>query len=450
MVKIRKMTAVLLSALMIMSGINVFAASGPSAGTGSDSEKDTFKVQSVLPDDQTVSVPVNTGIEITFSDRVSDIDSLFSVSPDVKGRFEKHGKTVVFVPEKELSYKTVYTVTLKAGVKNAAKNAVTTEDTVFSFETCSREDGKDIDDMKNPSWSVYFNNEYGELPASEAPRIRLSYYCDEKSSDNDPDPQVEVFKFPDSKVAVNYLINNGTRLWWTAYNNVKKAADVSGYDKVGSFKLSERYDSKNHMMELPFSLSEGFYAVNVSYEGVVKQMILQINDLPTQVVSDGSKTVFWVNDVSTGKAASGATVSVYGGASLGVTGGDGTLEINSGIDAEAFYQVVSGGRVNVIAPEYIRDSYYYGTDDYYNGSSADYWTELQLDRSVFQKNDTVSFWGYASPRTGASGKSPAKVDKVTVAVSEGWYSQDILYKTTVDVKNGLLRKYCKCRREAGV
>ena len=225
---------------------------------------------------------------------MSDIDSLFSVSPDVKGRFEKHGKTVVFVPEKELSYKTVYTVTLKAGVKNAAKNAVTTEDTIFSFETRSREDGKDIDDMKNPSWSVYFNNEYGELPASEAPRIRLSYYCDEKSSDNDPDPQVEVFKFPDSKAAVNYLINNGTRLWWTAYNNVKKAADVSGYDKVGSFKLSERYDSKNHMMELPFSLSEGFYAVNVSYEGVVKQMILQINDLPTQVVSDGNKTVFWV------------------------------------------------------------------------------------------------------------------------------------------------------------
>ena len=436
MIKIRKMTAVLLSALMIMSGMNVFAASGPSAGTGSDSEKDTFKVQSVLPDDQTVSVPVNTGIEITFSDKVSDIDSLFSVSPDVKGRFEKHGKTVVFVPEKELSYKTVYTVTLKAGVKNAAKNAVTTEDTVFSFETRSREDGKDIDDMKNPSWSVYFNNEYGELPASEAPRIRLSYYCDEKSSDNDPDPQVEVFKFPDSKAAVNYLINNGTRLWWTAYNNVKKAADVSGYDKVGSFKLSERYDSKNHMMELPFSLSEGFYAVNVSYEGVVKQMILQINDLPTQVVSDGNKTVFWVNDVSTGKAASGATVSVYGGASLGVTGGDGTLEINSGIDAEAFYQVVSGGNVNIIAPEYIRDSYYYGTDDYYNGSSTDYWTELQLDRSVFQKNDTVSFWGYASPRTGASGKSPAKVNKVTVAVSEGWYSQDILYKTTVDVKNG--------------
>ena len=93
-------------------------------------------------------------------------------------------------------------MTLKSCVKNAAKNAVTTEDTFYRFETRSREDGKDIDDMKNPSWSVYFNNEYGELPASEAPRIRLSYYCDEKSSDNDPDPQVEVFKFPDSKVAV--------------------------------------------------------------------------------------------------------------------------------------------------------------------------------------------------------------------------------------------------------
>lgn len=440
MTKIRKMTAVLLSAMMIMSGMNVFAASngsGSSAGASDGAEGgNAFTVQSVLPDDETAAVPVNTGIEITFSDRVSDIDSLFSVSPDVKGRFEKHGKTVVFVPEKELSYKTVYTVTLKAGVKNAAKNAVTTEDTVFSFETRSREDGKDIDDMKNPSWSVYFNNEYGGLPASEPPRIRMSYYCNDESSDKKPDPQVEVFKFPDSKTAVNYLKNNGSRLWWTAYNNVKKAADVSGYDKVGSFKLSERYDSKNHMMELPFSLTEGFYAVNVSYEGIVKQMILQINDLPTQVVSDGNKTVFWVNDVSTGKAASGAAVSVYGGASLGVTGGDGTLEVNSGVDAEAFYQVVSGGRTNIIAPEYIRDSYYYGSDDYYNGASADYWTELQLDRSVFQKNDTVSFWGYASPRTAASGKSPAKVDKVTVAVSEGWYSQDILYKTTVNVKHG--------------
>ncbi len=443
--KFRKLTAVLLSAIMIMSGMNVFALSTSGSGNSESSvgagdgagSGNAFGVQSVLPDDKTTDVPVNTGIEITFSDKgYADIDSLFSITPDVKGKFERHGKTVVFVPDNELKYSTVYTVTLKAGVKNSATGSVTTEDTVFSFETRSKDDGKDLDDMKNPSWSVYFNNEYGELPASEPPRIRLSYYYDEESSDKKPDPQVEVYKFPDSKTAVNYLKNNGSRLWWTAWNNVKKDADVSGYDKVGSFKLSERYDSKNHMMELPFSLSEGFYAVNISYEGIVKQMILQINDLPTQVVSDGNKTVFWVNDVSTGKAASGAAVSVYGGASLGVTGGDGTLEVDSGIDAEAFYQIVSGGRANVIAPEYIRDSYYYGADDYYNGASADYWTELQLDRSVFQKNDTVSFWGYASPRTAASGKSPAKVDKVTVAVSEGWYSQDILYKNTVNVKDG--------------
>lgn len=443
--RFRKLTAMLLSMIMIMSGMNVFALSTSESGSSASSAGagdgvgggSAFGVQSVLPDDKTTGVPVNTGIEITFSDKgYADIDSLFSITPDVKGKFERHGKTVVFVPGNELKYSTVYTVTLKAGVKNSATGAITTEDTVFSFETCSKDDGKDIDDMKNPSWSVYFNNEYGELPASEIPRIRMSYYCNEESSDKKPDPQVEVYKFPDSKTAVNYLKNNGSRLWWTAWNNVKKAADINGYDKVGSFKLSERYDSKNHMMEFPFSLSEGFYAVNISYEGIVKQMILQINDLPTQVVSDGNKTVFWVNDVSTGKAASGAAVSVYGGASLGVTGGDGTLEINSGIDMEAFYQVVSGGRVNVIAPEYIRDSYYYGADDYYNGTSADYWTELQLDRSVFQKNDTVSFWGYASPRAAASGKSPVKVDKVTVAVSEGWYSQDILYKATVDVKNG--------------
>ena len=442
MSKLRKLTAVLLSAVMVMSGMNVFAASTSGNSSSSEGAGDgagggnSFRVQSVLPDDKTTDVPVNTGIEITFSDKgYADIDSLFSISPDVKGKFERHGKTVVFVPEKNLNYATVYTVTLKAGVKNAALGSATEEDTVFSFETRSKDGAKDADDMRDPSWSLYFHNEYAELPTSEPPRLRLSCYYDEEKSDSKPDPQVDVYKFPDSDAAVEYLKNNGSRMWWTVCNNAKKAADVSGYDKVGSFKLNERYDSKNHIMEMPFSLSQGFYAVNVSYEGTVKQMILQMNDLPAQVVSDSDSTVFWVNDVKTGKAAAGASVSVYGGAGLGVTGGDGTLKVDKAIDTEAFYQVVSGGRVNIIVPEYISNNYYYGSDEYYEGGSDDYWHELQLDRSVFQKNDTVNYWGYVSPRKTGS-KGAANVSKVTVAVSEGWYSQDVLYKDTIAVNDG--------------
>lgn len=437
MARMEKVIAILLTAVMVISGMTVSAgAESAGAGDGAEVQAAELKVTSVLPEEHAVDVPVNTGIEITFSERnYSDIDSLFSISPEVKGTFQRHGKTVVFVPDEELAYATVYTVTLKAGVKSTATGAVTGSDTVFSFETRSRENAKDADDIKNPSWTMYLYNEYAELPTSEEPRIGMSYYYDTESEK--PDPDVAVYKFKDTASAVDYLSENGSRLWWTCWNNTKKQADVSSMEKVGEFKLAESYNSKIHVMSLPFKLDDGFYAINISCEGITRQMILQMNDLPAQMISGGDQSIFWVNKAGTGDAVKGAEISLYGGKSLGTTGKDGVLSIKGGIDSEAFYQVKADGHVNIIAPEYTKNAYYYSADIGSDKAAEGYWSELQLDRSIFQKDDSVYYWGYASPRAAAAGgRGASEVGKVTVAVSEAWDSQNVLCRETVDVKDG--------------
>ncbi len=73
-------------------------------------------VLSTLPGDATTGVPVATGIEVTFDQEgAADMADFFSISPAAKGRFERHGRTQVFVPD-GLAAKTLYTVTIKAGL----------------------------------------------------------------------------------------------------------------------------------------------------------------------------------------------------------------------------------------------------------------------------------------------------------------------------------------------
>ena len=73
-------------------------------------------VLSTIPGDRTTAVPVRTGIEVTFDqDGVADMRDHFTIEPAVPGRFERHGRTQVFVPD-TLADGTLYTVTIAAGL----------------------------------------------------------------------------------------------------------------------------------------------------------------------------------------------------------------------------------------------------------------------------------------------------------------------------------------------
>ncbi|MGE5614987.1 MAG: Ig-like domain-containing protein, partial [Bacillota bacterium] len=97
--------------------------------------KKQLNVVRTLPRDKSTYVPVNTGIEITFThDNIENAEEHFSISPAVKGRFEWHKKTLVFVPEK-LEEGTIYTVTVKKGVKVKGSDETMPDDYSFSFQT---------------------------------------------------------------------------------------------------------------------------------------------------------------------------------------------------------------------------------------------------------------------------------------------------------------------------
>ena len=88
-----------------------------------------------LPGDRSSDVPVSTGIELTFDqDGVIDAASHFAIEPKIEGRFETHGRTLVFVPGK-LEPATLYTVTLRAGVGVAGSDVRLEEDVRLRFET---------------------------------------------------------------------------------------------------------------------------------------------------------------------------------------------------------------------------------------------------------------------------------------------------------------------------
>ena len=94
-----------------------------------------FQITSSFPYDGATNVPKDSGIEITFSSEgYTPIGDFFSISPSVEGRFEYHKNTAVFVPA-ALEYGTIYTVTIKAGIKLEATGDELTEDYVFAFET---------------------------------------------------------------------------------------------------------------------------------------------------------------------------------------------------------------------------------------------------------------------------------------------------------------------------
>ena len=79
-------------------------------------------IKNILPGAGSTGVPVNTGIEVTFTDSVknTDFSEYITLTPAVSGRFilYPNGKTVAFVPEDGLEYDSVYTVTVKEGLES--------------------------------------------------------------------------------------------------------------------------------------------------------------------------------------------------------------------------------------------------------------------------------------------------------------------------------------------
>ena len=126
-----------------------------------------LRVVGTLPQDQTADVPVDTGIEVTFDqDGVADAASHFTITPATEGRFEQHGRTLAFVPDRPLAPATIYRVTVTRGVSVAGTGEATSVDTRVQFETAAK--------TEPTGYGVFeFQDQVVESATSERPTIGL-------------------------------------------------------------------------------------------------------------------------------------------------------------------------------------------------------------------------------------------------------------------------------------
>lgn len=391
--------------------IDILAEDGSTISFAFQTQKE-FTVLGSLPADTATYVPVDTGIEVYFSyPDVADIAPYFEISPKVEGRFEHHGYTWSFIPKK-LEPGTIYTVTIK-GVTAANGSKALDEAYTFSFET-----NPDSLATANPDkGGLYIQNSWFDFSTFEAPVIPFNIYVYGNRSSSNAEITADVYRFADLESFIETVREKEKVPAWAWYNYSLAKTDVSSLEKVMSFKQSFNLDSwRQSYMMFPESLSDGYYLIELSYDGLSAQAFLQATDTAAFYMEDETSGLFWVNDLKTGQALDNATIEDVINGKPVTTNASGLARLGLPVDKKTdtmdlFKITTASGKVSLLNAGYGSPRYY----DTYSAQSLQ-WRYLQTDRTLYKPDDTVMFWGFIKSRI--DGSSPSEI---TVELSQGGY-----------------------------
>ena len=365
------------------------------------------RVARTLPADKRTNVPVDTGIEITWDqDGVGNLAPYFSISPKVGGRFERHGRTAVFVPD-ALQPRTVYTVTVRRGVDLEGSRLVLDRDVTFQFETRAKDGTK----VKRPRWLAA--EPLVESPTGSAPLISVS--ADRRITRVD----VRVHRLPTLEGAVRaYLALRDAPDW--AQRSDTGVVPVAGLARVARFSVPVNHwpsDGRDGgWIKFPDSLPAGWYLVTIPRDGRDVQLVLQVTDVQATAITGSGRTVVWAHDLAAGGPLGGATVRGLDRGRFGRTAADGLLVAPTPARlATADLEAAPRDRIIVVraageeagaAPRPDRTLFLpvdaWASDVPFRDR---FWRLLYTDRSLFRSTDTIEAWGVLQPRTG--GAAPA-------------------------------------------
>ncbi|MCL2404995.1 MAG: Ig-like domain-containing protein [Defluviitaleaceae bacterium] len=396
-----------------------------------------FQITSTLPRHESVNVPVNTGIEINFSSRGhTDIREHFSIYPAVEGRFIQRGALTVFMPTNPLQQGQLYTVTITAGIGLPGTNEIINEDFVFSFETAD----DDPQRQNQHTDSVHFASVYTEYPSFEPPHInfRVNYQW----GGTRPVVNIDVYRFSDNEQAVDAVHDLLAVPRWTWFAWRESFVDVSRLTRIADMVITESQTQDSwswfETFHLPDALPPGFYIINASINNEISdQMILQVTDLAVQIFADQDTTLIWVNDMTTGQPVTGA--QVHDTQRSGETDANGIVTLSGGMsDANDMLIVTApdGKRCIIFYARYTGLHHPWGGWWGSPQPSDAYWTALQLDRTLFQRSDSLHFWGFAQNR-----ERNEEINYITAVLTQGWgfgwsNARDTLHRQTFNVRGG--------------
>ncbi len=374
-----------------------------------------FKVVSTLPGHKGTYVPLNSGIEVTFSHTdIKDFEKNFTIEPKAEGRFEIHENIAVFVP-KALKADTIYTVTIHKGVSQGESKETLKEDLTFSFQTQSNNPAANDD----TSYLSVFNWLYN-FPSDIQPVLEIS------ASDDfmDKDLDVSLYRYDTPEAFIKDYDGISQYPGWAVIDRARYIPDVSGLTPFKTFTLPLTYTSESNYMSylaLPENLPEGYYLIIIKSDTLKEYAFIQINDMQLYMTVGEEKTLIWLNDMINGQPVSGAVFE--GNGIKPVTTKDGTGLIEENIYKEqsgktVCFKVSREGHPTLVAP--VSDYVSYWPDKLQRTDYKSNWNYLYLDRGTYLPTDTVKIWGILRPRN-----TEAPPPKVTVNLIKKLYD----YKT---------------------
>lgn len=369
----------------------------------------TFRITRTLPRQKSTYVPVDSGIEITFSHKgVDNLNDFFEITPKVEGQFEKHGDTVVFVPD-YLDYETVYKVKLGKGIGFKDRGEVTKEDYIFQFQTESKTENK------NNNKTLSFSNRMNNYSSKELPILNVyasSYYRD-KTLD------IELYRYSDEEAFLDDLCKNDSQPIWAVRRYEDSLFDKSQLENTLSFK-DKIYDMGSpyyrQAVIFPDTVEQGYYLVVASYGDDEYMTHMQVNDISAYIMVGEEKCLAWVNDIDTGQPIEGVKIEGDGVVS-GISNEKGIVEfeLNENKKNQCYLTLLAQNKYPFIT--YIENTpYLYMYEDEYANIAQKYWSYLYLDRGMYLPTDNIHIWGVVKARQDSS------PNKLTVQIEK--YAND--------------------------
>jgi len=392
--------------------------------------KDRFKVLHYLPRDAATNVPLATGIEVTFSHELFvDYESYISIDPPVPGRFERHGRTLVYVPEDRLAPAQVYRVTVQKGLPLSGSDQTLQDDLVFAFETVLSDDAP----TPNDPWLRTYQA-LQDVSGTEPPLIQLSA----RNLKNDS-VDVDVYPLRGEDEYLQMLDRRDRLPWWSSSKEYYRE-DVSGRQSLTSFTLPLQEESGVQFIRFSEPLPYGYFLVELKSGNERSQVLVQVTDMAAYLNVAEDRTIVWAADLSTRRPAPGARVELIGTGrqvtanDRGVAVLDTPQEIlDSASDYQSnkryYFKVSSGGHALIIPAMFVSGRYGRWADS----SAPDYWSYLYTDRPLYQPTDTLKFWGLLRARDRQRINEPVTLSLVKDGYVDYYYRPIVLETRTINV-----------------
>jgi len=345
----------------------VYSPPGRQVASHAFQTKDIFRITATTPANNTHEVPVNTGIEITFSQElIGNFEEAFVIVPMTEGRFFRRGNTYIFTPA-SLDSDTTYTITIQCGLESVT-GEVLAEKYTFSFTT---------------QWG-----EMAQSPFSISGDVYETFL-----------PWNEVF------IALDIFSGFSGRDFYVSLYTLQAAEHFIHFDAdtpktlVDTFEVEAREFANQHdsffYLFLERTLPEGYYVAEIrsiqDNVNAVLHKFIQVSALSVYSVSINGEAVFWVHDAATGQPANGAQVNIDGITTT--TDNDGIAIVDVAQNHRAAITVEYG---NYLAFAYTMPMF--GQRELL--PSDRFLSYMYTDRPRYRPNDTVDVFGVIKPRHG--------------------------------------------------